>query len=421
MSDPRPSVAVIGAGVAGLTAAYLLQRGYDVTLFDAEDRLGGHAHTHDVLTSSGSLVAVDSGFLVGNRTTYPSLVRLLTELDIDLQPAPMGLSVRCDGCGLEYAGGRGLRGLFADRSLTARPRFWRLLDEIRRFYRTARRTLETGADDLTLDGFVRTGGFSPYFRRHFLIPVVSAVWSTGPALIGEYPARYLFRFLANHGMLSASGSLPWFTVPGGSRRYVERAAKHLTAVYPASPVRAVTRHPDHVEVRDESDRVARFDRVVVATHADTALGLLGDASPAETAVLGRFDYSANEAVLHHDERLLPRRVDARVSWNYYLPACRSDGERAMVTYDVTRLQSLPGPDRQLVSLNPGPAVDERRIVTRMSYTHPIYTPASVAAQSGLAALNRDRTAFAGSYHGWGFHEDGCRAGAVAAASFGVPW
>ncbi len=417
----RHRVAVVGAGVAGLTAGYLLQRHYDVTLFESEPRLGGHAHTHDVLTLDAGLLAIDTGFIVHNRVTYPSLLRLFDELDIATQPTEMSMSVSCRQCGLEYAGARGVGGLFARARSLGRPAYLRMLTEVSRFHRAARRHLATGDDAATLGEFLREGGYSPYFVTHFVVPLVSAVWSAAPGDSLRYPARYLFAFLSNHGVLSVTGSPQWRTVVGGSRTYVERAAKHLTAVETATSIRGIARHADGVDIRDDADTVHHFDRVVVATHADTALSLLTDPTDAERAALGAFEYSHNPTVLHTDASALPAARRARASWNYLLPSCAASADHVLVSYDLTRLQNLPTATPHLVTLNPKGDIARDAIISEMVYTHPIFTRESVAAQGLLPALNRDRTAFAGAYHGWGFHEDGCRSGAEAAASFGVIW
>ena len=415
------SVAVIGAGISGLTAAYLLQRRYDVTLFEADDRLGGHAHTHEVITPGGDQIPVDSGFIVCNDVTYPVLTRLLAEIEVDTVNTAMGMSIRCEGCALVYAGGRGLAGLLASPRTLGRPRFGRMLTEIARFHREARRYLAAGGGEQSVKDFLAVGRYSAYFQAHYILPVVSAVWSAGPVTAREYPAQYLFRFLDNHGMLSVRPSLHWRTIPGGSRRYVERLVKNLGAVKTFSPIRSVDRHADGVEVRDDTDQSHRFDLVVIATHANTALELLADPTPAERSVLGSFKYSVNETVLHTDSRLLPRQQAAQVSWNYLLPSCSADNRDVVVSYYMNRLQHVQGETDYLVSLNAGQRVDPETVVARMTYQHPLYTSESVAAQAGLPALNRGRTAFAGAYHGWGFHEDGCRAGVDAAAHFGVEW
>jgi predicted NAD/FAD-binding protein len=247
------------------------------------------------------------------------------------------------------------------------------------------------------------------------------VWSTAPAVALAYPARYLFEFLANHGMLSVSGSHPWRTVSGGSRNYVERAVKQLSDVATATPVRSITRDAGRICVRDDADQLSWFDRVVIATHADTALGLLDEATAAERDVLGAFTYSRNETALHTDDAVLPTMPRAKASWNYLLPHCTAMPEQVTVSYDMNRLQSLPTAQPHLVTLNASHPLRDGSVLARMSYTHPIYTRESVAAQRRLAELTTDRVAFAGAYHGWGFHEDGCRSGAAAAAAFGVTW
>jgi len=416
----RERVAVIGAGVSGLTAAYILQHRYDVSLYDSEPRLGGHAHTHDVLTAGGTL-PVDTGFIVHNQRTYPLLTRLFRELGVASQPTEMSMSIRCEGCGLEYAGARGLTGVFARPRSAVNTAYLRMLIEVRRFHRRARNVLTQASDQLTLGDFLLAAGFSDYFVAHFMVPMVSSVWSASPQTALSYPARYLFAFLDNHGMLSITGSPAWRTVTGGSRTYVVKAVKHLSAVATATPVRVVVRHTDGVEIRDDSDQATVFDRVVVATHADTALRLLADPTPQERATLGAFGYSRNETWLHTDDRLLPAAAGARASWNYLLPSCHAGADRVLVSYDMNRLQALPTPTPHLVTLNATDRIDPDRVLARMSYEHPIYTKRSVAAQRHLPKLNDGTVAFAGAYHGWGFHEDGCRSGVAAAQSLGVNW
>jgi predicted NAD/FAD-binding protein len=421
MTTQKQTVAVVGAGVAGLTAAYLLQRRFDVTLFEAADRLGGHAHTHDVVTPDAGTLPVDTGFIVYNDTTYPQLRKLLAELEIPTQPTDMSMSIHCDGCGLEYAGGRGLRGVLAQPRSVANPAFLRMLLEVRRFHRLARAMIATGDDSITLRSFLRQHDFSSYFERHFVVPVVSCVWSASTGIALEYPARYLFVFLQNHGLLSVTGSPAWRTIVGGSRTYVEGIAKSVQAVHTGTPVRSVTRSGDCVEIRDDYDDVTVFDRVVLATHADEALRILSRPTDRERSALGAFSYSRNETWLHGDESLLPRAVSARSSWNYLLPRCDADTDAVLVSYDMNRLQSLPTRHPHIVTLNATDRIDPARVIDRMVYEHPIYTVESVAAQEKLPDLNDGTIAFAGAYHGWGFHEDGCRAGVAAAASLGVTW
>ena len=421
--SPRRRIAVIGGGVAGLTAAWVLQRDADVTLYEADDRLGGHAHTHDVVRGTGSTVAVDTGFIVHNERTYPTLLRLFAELGVATQASDMSMSVRCEGCRLEYAGARGLGGLFPVRS-NLRAAYLRMLTEVPGFHRAARALLaapEAPGREETLGEFVARGRYSGYFVNHFLKPVVACVWSCAPETALAYPARYLFAFLSHHGMLTLTGSPPWRTVTGGSRSYVERIAKELSAVHTSTPVRALVRAAHGVEVRDDADQVAYFDAAVVATHPHQALALLAAPTVAEREVLGAIPYSVNRTVLHTDVASLPRSGGAQASWNYRMASCDASTSSVVVSYDMNRLMALPGPERYVVSLNSPDLIDPARVIARMVYEHPIYTPASVAAQRRLPELNDDRIAFAGAYHGWGFHEDGALSGLTAARRLGGSW
>ncbi|MEU6478013.1 FAD-dependent oxidoreductase [Streptomyces sp. NPDC047017] len=414
--------AVIGSGVAGLTAAHILSRTHHITLYEADDRLGGHAHTHDLTGADGRTHRVDSGFIVHNRRTYPHLLRLFGELGVTTQESEMSMSVRCEGCGLEYAGARGPRGLLARPRNALRGSYLRMLAEVPRFHRAAHRLLARGADDtLTLGAFLDRGGFSPYFRAHFMTPVVSAVWSCDAATAQRYPAAYLFRFLAHHGMLSVTGSPVWRTVTGGSRSYVDKIARGLPEVRLSTPVRSVLRHTDGVEITAHDGSTADYDHLVVAVHPDQALRLLADATPEEKEILGAFRYSRNTTLLHTDTTLLPAAPGARSSWNYLMPSCRAGADRVRVSYDMSRLQRLDAADTYVVTLGGEDRVDPGRVLARMTYEHPVYTPRSVAAQKRLPELGTPVTAFAGAYHGWGFHEDGCRSGVAAAARLGGAW
>jgi predicted NAD/FAD-binding protein len=436
----RPSVAVVGSGVSGLTAAYLLNRNHDVTLFETDNRLGGHAHTHDLIASDGSEHAVDSGFIVHNDRTYPWLRKLFAELEVEVRPTEMSMSVRCDECGLEYAGGRGLPGMLAQPRRLFDPQFLRMLLQVRRFHRRAAAFLKatevpdgsamTETDikdmddhgDLTTYGeFLEREGFTEHFVAHYAVPVVSCVWSSGRETALLYPARYLFRFLDQHGMLAVTGSPQWYTVVGGSRTYVERLAARLPDVRRSAAVTDITRQPDGVEIRDVNGRLTSFDRVVIATHADQALALLTDPSDQEVQTLKAFGYSPNETVLHTDASLLPEATAARASWNYRMSSCTTTDEPTVVTYWMNRLQGHRCPQDYLVTLNARERIDAGDVLAVMDYEHPIYTAESVAAQCHLSDLATDQTVYAGAYHGWGFHEDGCRSGVEAARHFGVIW
>lgn len=415
----RPSVAVIGGGVSGLTAAYLLRKTHDVTLFEADDRLGGHAHTHDVTGATGETLRVDSGFIVMNQRTYPHLLRLFAELGVDTRPTEMSMSIDCQDCGLTYAGGKGLGGILAQPRRLLDARFLRMLTEIPRFHRRARRLLATDSS-ITWGEFLAEGGFSEYFVQHFAVPLVSCVWSCGDEDAAAYPARHLFSFLAHHGMLQVTGSPTWRTVVGGSRAYVDRVRERLDDVRLNTPVTAVQRTVDGVEVRTAT-RTLHFDRVVMATHADQALDLLVDASPDEKADLAAIGYSRNETWLHRDTTLLPDSPAARASWNYRLESCRGGSDKVVVSYWMNRLQGLQDDVDHVVTLNAAEHVDPEKVTARMTYWHPIFTTDAVAAAERLRSAGGDRLAFAGAHLGWGFHEDGCRSGVEAAESFGASW
>ena len=416
----QPTAAVIGSGVAGLTAAHVLSQSHAVTLFEADSRVGGHAHTHTVSGSSGPL-RIDSGFIVHNERTYPHLLRLFRELGVETRPTEMSMSITCEGCGLSYAGGRGVAGILAQPWRIADPRFVRMLAEVPRFHRAARALLADPTAEPTWGEFLRDGGFSSYFIRHFAIPLVSCVWSCGDLDAQTYPARHLFGFLDHHGMLSVTGSPQWRTVVGGSATYVDRLAGRLADVRRSAPVTAVERHDDGVDVRVGDDTPERFDRVVVATHANQALGLLADATPEEKEDLGAIGYSRNVVWLHRDSAVLPHVRKARASWNYRMRSCDAHSPQVTVSYWMNRLQGLQDRDDHVVTLDPAGLVDPSTVSAEMSYEHPIFTAAAVAAAARLRSTGGERLAFAGAHLGWGFHEDGCRSGVEAAESFGVRW
>jgi predicted NAD/FAD-binding protein len=408
--------------VSGLTAAHLLQRDHDVTLFEADQRVGGHAHTHDVPLHDGREVPVDSGFIVLNDRTYPHLRRLFADLGVATTPTEMSMSIDCSGCGTNFVGGRGANGIFAQRRRLVEPRFWRLLLDVRRFQKKARRLLADDPDSgLTYGEFLRRHRFDRHFITHYALPIVSCVWSMGHDEAIAYPATYLFAFLNHHGFLVLGDAPTWHTVVGGSRAYVGAITSGLDAVRSGTRITAVSRKPEAVVLQDEHGGHHEFDKVVVATHADEALALLTDADELEQDVLGAFEYSTNVAVLHRDESQLPALARGRASWNYRLEDCDVVTDRTRVSYWMNRLQHHPESDPLVVTLNPQEGTALAGTVATMTYRHPTYTAASVAAQGHLDRLNGDRLAFAGAYHGWGFHEDGCRAGAAAARALGARW
>ncbi|MCW2785479.1 MAG: FAD-dependent oxidoreductase [Marmoricola sp.] len=424
-------VGVVGSGVAGLTAAYAISQSAQVTVFEADDRLGGHADTHTVDTAHGP-VSIDTGFIVHNERTYPTLLRMFAELGVETQPSDMSMSVRADeahgGRGLEWAGALGPAGLFPTRRNYLRPSYLRMLTEIPRFHRKARILLEQTQDreddGQTLAEFLEAGHFSAYFRRHFMTPLVACVWSCDPAIALEYPARYLFSFLEHHGMLTVFGSPQWRTVTGGSHQYVDKVAAAIRArggtILTDTKVTSITETATGVEITDGNGDVHTFDAVVVATHPDQALGMLAEPTPLQSELLTAMPYSPNMAQLHTDDSVMPRSRKAWASWNQW---DRPGQDAVTVTYDMTRLMSLPSVDdvRYFVTLGSTDQIDPAKVIAVRHYAHPIYNPTSVAAQKRLPEINTDRLVFAGAWHGWGFHEDGARSGAVAATRLGFDW
>lgn len=407
-------VAVVGTGIAGLGAAYALSRVHEVELFERESWAGGHTHTIGHATD-GQTLALDTGFIVMNERTYPNLVRLFGEVGVATQDSEMSFSVSCAGCGLEYSGRR----LFAQPANALRPRFGRLLADIARWLRESP---DEVAEDVTLDQHAAARGYSRGFRDHFLVPLTAAIWSTAPGGALDFPAAYALRFFENHGMLGFR-RFGWKTVAGGSETYVRAILERLEGrLELETEVRAVHRDMDGVTVETSRGGSHRFDGVVVATHPDQALRLLADPSDEERRILGAFQYTANETVLHTDERFLPKRRAARASWNYQLTDCRAESSRPTMTYYLNRLQRLDEPLHYCVTLNRGAEISEDRVIARMLYEHPQYTFESLRAQAALPRLNgQRRTAFCGAYQGFGFHEDGLVSGLRAAEAFGASW
>ncbi|MDT5139802.1 MAG: uncharacterized protein QOD58_4064 [Mycobacterium sp.] len=409
--------------MAGLTAAYLLSGRDRVTLYEAEGRLGGHAHTHFLRAGESAgedqVIAVDSAFLVHNDRTYPTLCRLFAELGVATQESDMSMSVRADDIGLEYAGALGVGGLFACRQ-SLRPRYLLMLAEIVRFHRAASRLLREpdGEPPETLEGFLKRHRFSSYFVDYFMTPLVAAVWSCSGDDALRFPARYLFVFLDHHGMLSVFDSPTWRTVTGGSATYVQAVAARLDEVSTGTPVNSVRRTPAGVRVQAGDDAPRLFDAAVVAVHPDQALLLLDEPTEWERSVLGAIPYSTNSAQLHTDESVLPRHRRARASWNYLVTP---GDDHVVVSYDVSRLMRINGDRRFLVTLGGRDRVDPSSVLAEMTYSHPLYTPESVAAQALLPTLDDDRVVFAGAYQGWGFHEDGAASGLRAARRLGADW
>ena len=410
-------VAVIGTGISGLTAAYLLQRSHDVTVFESEARIGGHTHT--VSFNEGARdVQLDTGFIVFNDRNYPNFERLMRRIGVAWQPSDMSFSVS-DGRDFEYAS-TSLAGVFANPRHLLSPGFLRMLGEIPRFQHAARELTSGGDQQVSLRAWLAEHGFSTSFIERLLVPQVSAVWSADPRQLWSMPAAFVARFFENHGMLSLRGRPRWRTIVGGSRNYVERlTSDYRERIHVNAPVEAITRTPEAVEVRVRGQEPQRFDQVVVATHSDQALELLADASGREREILSLIPYQENEAVLHTDLSLLPRRRSAWASWNYHLTD--EPRERTTVTYHLNRLQQLDDERQFCVTLNLSERIDPALVIERIAYSHPVYTPEGVAAQARFEEISgpAGRTHFCGAYWGWGFHEDGVRSALRVAESFGV--
>ena len=397
-------VAIIGAGVSGLVCAHRLHSEHDVVLFEASDRAGGHANTVRVETEAG-VYDLDTGFIVFNDRNYPNFERLLDELDVETQASLMSFGVS-DGGDFEY-NGASPNGLFASRGQMVRPSFHRMIADLVRFNRDARELLAS-EENPSLREWLAVGGYSRAFVERLIVPQAAAVWSADPAQMWSFPARFLVEFFDNHGMLGFRERPRWRTITGGSRRYVEALTRPWRdRLRLSTPVTEITRHPDHVAVSSRECEPERFDAVVIATHSDQALALLGDPSERERELLGAIPYQSNEAVLHTDRSLLPRRRRAWASWNYHLDEGVTG--RCTVTYHMNRLQSLRADREFCVTLNRTAAIDPERIIRTIQYAHPVYTPAGVAAQSRHHEISgRNRTHYCGAYWGWGFHEDGVK-------------
>jgi len=397
-------VAIIGSGISGLTAAHLLHPEHEIVVYEAGDHVGGHANTIRVDTEDATW-HVDTGFIVLNDRNYPRFEALLDELAVQRRPTNMSFSVSAEAEDFEYSSG-GLWGLLAQPSNLRRPRFLRMVADYARFNRAARRLLADPEDDRSLSAFLDDEGFSRWFVDRLLVPQAAAVWSSDPGQMWSFPARFLVQFFAQHGMLSLTGRPQWSTIAGGSARYVEAlSAPFADRIRVGTPVVAVTRHSTHVDVVSDGGAAEEFDEVVVAAHADQALALLTDPTAAEAEVLGAFRYQPNEAVLHTDRALLPRRRAAWAAWNYHLPP--EPRGRCAVTYYMNHLQALDADRPFCVTLNRTGAIAPEHIVRVIPYAHPVFTREAMAAQRRHGEVSgMQRTHYCGAYWRWGFHEDG---------------
>jgi uncharacterized protein len=400
----RPmKIAIVGTGISGLTAAHLLHRQHEITVYEAADRLGGHSHTVRV-EDGGESCWIDTGFIVFNDRNYPHFERLLAELGVASQPSHMSFSVSDGNGGFEYSGTPW--GLFARPSHLLSPSFLGMLRDWRRFNREARELIGMNGTAPSLGCWLEQKGFSKHFVERLIVPQASAVWSADPEQMWSFPASFMAEFFDNHGMYSIRGRPRWRTVAGGSRRYVEAiSAPWRERVRLAAPVRRIERLPGRVRIEADGCETEDFDEVVIATHSDQALALLADPSEAELEILGAIPYQRNEALLHTDASLLPRRRAAWSSWNFHLAEERP--RRTTVTYWMNNLQRLRARREYLLTLNRPQAIDPEKVLRRFSYDHPVYTREGVAAQAKHAEISgARRTRYCGAYWGWGFHEDG---------------
>ncbi|MET0331180.1 MAG: FAD-dependent oxidoreductase [Dyella sp.] len=411
-------IAVVGSGISGLAASWLLSRRHEVTLFEASNYLGGHTHTHDV-EQEGRSYRIDSGFIVHNPNHYPLLNRMFDQLGVASKPTTMSFSVHNEANGLEY-NATTLDTLFCQRRNLCSPRFIRMVRDVMRFYREASALLDFSGEGPTLGDYLLEHRYGAAFRDEHLVPMASALWSSPPAQILGFPARYLVQFMANHQMLQISDRPQWRVVKGGSSTYVRALREHWSVRERLQcAVRSIRRHAAGVEIASPAG-VEHFDHAVLACHSDQALALLVDADEREKSILHAMPYQANDTVLHTDASVLPKRRKAWAAWNAWLP--RDPREACTVSYCMNLLQGIESPEPFVVTLNRSAAINPEKILARMQYHHPIYSHAAVSAQKRKAEIQgQRRTWFAGAYWGWGFHEDGMRSAVEVATALGGGW
>lgn len=408
-------IAVIGTGIAGNVAAYHLSREHEITVFEANDYAGGHTHTHDI-EWQGEEYRIDTGFIVFNDWTYPNFTRLLRELGVEIQASDMSFSVKCEKTGLEY-NGTSLNSLFAQRRNILRPSFYKMIRDIMRFNSEAPQLLQQTGNEISLGEYLAQNQYGQEFIQQYIIPMGSAIWSADPEQMNSFPARFFISFFHNHGMLSVNDRPTWYVIKGGSKEYV----KKLTAGFQGSirlnsRVTSIRRFESHVEVSACGQASERFDAVFIASHSNQALAMLQDASTVEREVLGAIPYQSNEAILHTDASILPKRRLAWAAWNYHL--LPDHHGRATLTYNMNILQGLKSADPFCVTLNHTDAIDESRIIKRMQYDHPVFTPKGIVAQGRQSEINgANRTYFCGAYWRNGFHEDGVVSALAALQDF----
>ena len=409
-------LAVIGSGISGLVAAHLLCDDHQITLFEAGNYIGGHTNTIDV-ELDGEKQAVDTGFIVFNEMNYPNFSKLMNQLGVESQPTDMSFSVRCDSADLEY-NGTSLNKLFIQRSNLLRPSFLKMVRDILRFGKTAPAIVSSAPDTLTVEQYVKDERFSDSFLNYYLVPLGASLWSCPAESFLKFPIRFVVEFLHNHKMLQVNGRPIWRVIKGGSKNYIPKLTqKYADQIRLNTPVKAVRRFADHVELTLGNDERVSFDQVIFACHADTSLRILSDPSDVEKQLMQAFPYQKNQAILHTDTSVLPNRQKAWASWNYRINARSSDV--ATVTYNMNILQRLTSKNTFCVTLDSEEGIAASKIIKKIEYHHPIYTASRSAAWARHSeVISSNRTSFCGAYWGYGFHEDGVRSALAVAKAFG---
>ena len=416
----KQKIAVIGSGIAGLSAAHVLSREHEVSLFEANDYLGGHTHTQDV-ELGGKTYPVNTGFIVYNDWTYPNFIKLMDQLGVESEASDMSFSVRCENTGLEY-NGTSLNSLFAQRLNIIRPKFLFMVKDILRFNKQTVELLAKDEvdDEQTLGQFVIENGYSDAFVNYYIVPMGAAIWSASVAVMMDFPLRFFLRFFNNHGMLSVDDRPQWRVLKGGSRSYIEPITRSFKdRIHLSTPIKQVHRHEDGVDIITKQGDTLRFDQVVFACHSDQALAMLAEPTRAESEVLGALPYQNNHVVLHTDESLMPKKKLAWAAWNYHIPQRANDC--AMVTYNMNILQNFDdAPETLLLTLNRNQEINPAKIIAKYEYTHPVFTQDGIKAQARHADISgHNRTHYCGAYWFNGFHEDGVKSGLRVAEAFGL--
>ena len=419
----RYKIAVIGAGISGLSAAWLLSKKHDVTVYEADEHFGGHANTVTAITADGA-VPVDTGFIVCNDRNYPNFLALLSKLGVAIHPTEMSFGVSMDDGAFEYAGSTELSSLIAQRRNILRPRFWSMVRSILRFYEECAKIDQADAENITLRDYINANNYDGAFMRDHILPMAAAVWSTPSEKVGDFPLTSFLRFCQNHGLLQIKDRPQWFTIPGGSQKYVKALIDDTSATFfRKTPISEILRTSNGVQVKTTTNQIDYYDRVLIATHANTALKILRDADNTEQEILGQFKYAKNRAYLHSDTTLMPKRKRAWSSWNYI--GSSHDQNHLSVTYWMNKLQPLATDTPLFVTLNPQTRPKRELIHSIKDYDHPIFDLSTLNAQKNLLNIMGYRDVwYAGAHFGYGFHEDGLQSGLFAAEQLGDmnrPW